>query len=266
MRTSPVDPAVMVLRLDRTDGSPLAIVVNYACHPVVLGPGNLLYSADYRGEMMRVVETSLEGNPLCMFVQGAAGDINPYYDKTSPAENAVALMNETGQTLAKEVLRVSRTIETKALPDVPIQFSRETLSFRGRWRKEKVMGAVQGTPLSDAMQRRIERMFRPSYQVPLTVLLFGREFAFGGVPAEIFVDYQIEIRERIKDLPVLFGGYTDGSVGYIPTIKAAVDGGYGASEAGTVLELGAGDRLVDAAVIRLGYFTGKLEAAPDSGR
>src|SRR5262249_1300732 len=39
--TAPVDPTVTVLRVDRADGSPLAILVNYACHPVILGPDNL---------------------------------------------------------------------------------------------------------------------------------------------------------------------------------------------------------------------------------
>lgn len=39
--TSPIDPAVSVLRLDTTAGNPLAILVNYACHPVILGPDNL---------------------------------------------------------------------------------------------------------------------------------------------------------------------------------------------------------------------------------
>ena len=39
--TSPVDPLVSVLRLDTTDGTPIAILVNYACHPVVFGPDNL---------------------------------------------------------------------------------------------------------------------------------------------------------------------------------------------------------------------------------
>ena len=35
--TFPVDPTVGVIRVDRADGTPLAILVHYACHPVVLG-------------------------------------------------------------------------------------------------------------------------------------------------------------------------------------------------------------------------------------
>lgn len=266
IRTSPVDPTVMLLRVDRMDGSPLVVVVNYACHPVVLGPENLKYSADYPGEMMRMVESSLPGNPMCMFVQGAAGDLNPYYDKMPINQNAVGLMQETGRTLGAEVLRVARDISTKPAPDPDIRVSRDVLQFRGRWNKEKFMARFGNQPVSEAIKARIERMFRGSYDAPLAMLLVNRDFAFVGVPAEIFVDFQIEMRERVPDIPILFGGYTNGNLAYIPTIKGAVDGGYGANETGAVLEVGAGDRLIDHAVIQLGYWTGKLKSAPETPR
>ena len=266
MRTSPVDPTAMLLRVDRQDGTPLVIVVNYACHPVVLGPSNLKYSADYPGEMMRTVESSLPGGPMCMFLQGAAGDINPYYDKTPISENAVGLMQETGRKLGAEVLRVAKTIVTKPAPDSDIRISREILQFRGRWNKEKFMARFSNQTVSEAMRRRVERMFRGSYDAPVTLLLVNRDFAFVGVPAEIFVDYQIEIRERVPDFPILFGGYTNGNLAYVPTIKGAVDGGYGASETGSILEVGAGDKMIDRAVIQLGYWTGKLKSAPEAAK
>jgi hypothetical protein len=47
------DRDVVVLRIDREDGQPLACVVNYACHPTVLGPGNKLTSPDYPGHTRR---------------------------------------------------------------------------------------------------------------------------------------------------------------------------------------------------------------------
>ncbi len=264
IRTSPVDPTVMLLRVDRQDGTPLAVVVNYACHPVVLGPSNLKYSADYPGEMMRMVESSLPGNPMCMFMQGAAGDINPYYDKTPISENAVELMRETGRTLGTEVLRVAKATATKPAPDSELRISREILQFKGRWNKEKFLARYPTPPTSDVMKQRIDRMFRGTYDAPVTVMLLNRDFAFVGVPAEIFVDYQIELRERIREFPVFFGGYTNANLAYVPTIKGAVDGGYGASETGAVLEVGAGDRMIDKAVIQLGYWTGRLKTTPET--
>ena len=43
--TSPVDKEFVVIRLDRADGKPLAVLLHYACHPVVLGPDNLEFHA-----------------------------------------------------------------------------------------------------------------------------------------------------------------------------------------------------------------------------
>src|ERR1022692_2717068 len=117
--TSPVDPTVMVLRVDGENGNPIAVLVNYACHPVVLGPENLQYSPDYPGQMKRTVEEAFPG-AVCFFLQGGAGNINPYYDKTPLTENAVGLMRETGRTVAAEVLRVMSEIKTHAVPDAEL--------------------------------------------------------------------------------------------------------------------------------------------------
>jgi hypothetical protein len=71
----PVDPEVGVLRVDTAEGQPLAVVVNHACHPVVLGEGSNVISADWPGAMRRVVEQAT--GATCLFIQGACGDINP---------------------------------------------------------------------------------------------------------------------------------------------------------------------------------------------
>ena len=47
--TAPVDREYAVIRLDRADGTPLALLYNYACHPVVMGGDNYQYGADYVG-------------------------------------------------------------------------------------------------------------------------------------------------------------------------------------------------------------------------
>ena len=90
--TSPVDARVGVIRIDDLRGTPLAVLVNHACHPVILGPDNLSYSADFAGAMAGHVEDKMTGNPVCLFLQGAAGDINPYLDKTPLEQDGARLM------------------------------------------------------------------------------------------------------------------------------------------------------------------------------
>jgi hypothetical protein len=169
---------------------------------------------------------------------------------------------ETGRALAKEVLSVVPSITTHPAPDCEIRASRDTIEFPGRWNREKVLSGMRIDQLSVDSRIRVERATHASYQAPVTTLLVGREFAFVGVPSEIFVDYQIDIRARVTDFPIIFGGYTNANLGYVPTIKGATDGGYGATHIGAYLEIGAGNRMIDAAIIRLGYWTGKLQDRP----
>src|SRR5690606_30251360 len=69
------DSRVSVLRFDRLDGSPIATIVEYACHPILLGPGNRYISADYPG-VVRSLLKEHTGVP-CLFMQGCTGDQGP---------------------------------------------------------------------------------------------------------------------------------------------------------------------------------------------
>jgi hypothetical protein len=69
------DHEVAVVQLDRPGGEPVATLVNYACHPTIMGPSNRLITPDYPGAMKRVVEDAVGGH--CVFLQGSAGDQGP---------------------------------------------------------------------------------------------------------------------------------------------------------------------------------------------
>lgn len=72
---APADDTVLVGRIADQSGTPVAVVVNYACHPTTLAWQNTLISPDYPGALREVVE-SATGVP-CVFLQGASGDLGP---------------------------------------------------------------------------------------------------------------------------------------------------------------------------------------------
>jgi hypothetical protein len=98
----PADRSVGVVRIEREGGAPLAILVNYACHPTVLGPDNKLVSPDYPGTTKRVVEAQL-GAP-CLFLQGAHGDMGPVEGFVGDAAVAERLGTRLGLEAAKVAL------------------------------------------------------------------------------------------------------------------------------------------------------------------
>jgi len=259
--THPVDPTVGVLRVDDASGKPMAILVNYSCHPVVFGPDNLRYSADYPGAMAKYVEGQFDKSPICFFLQGAPGDINPYFDKTPLQEDADRLMNETGEQLGQEAVRVARGITTRAPEKPSLKCSLDTMNFDLRWDAGKVMPEVE-----KRVDARTAGYYRRSLvspvPCPVMALLINDEIALMGMPGEPFVEFGINFRERAPVPDAFFVGYANGYYGYFPTLSAAVEGGYGANSLTTRTEVGAGETMVNHALVKLYQMLGKLRTVP----
>jgi hypothetical protein len=105
----PVDPEIGILRLDRKNGQTLAVVYNFACHPIqgVPNGGN---TADVTGFASRVLEDSLSDGAIALFLQGCAGDINPvlYKDIANPRD-----AEPLGNLLGLSTMKASKRIQCR---------------------------------------------------------------------------------------------------------------------------------------------------------
>jgi len=231
----PVDPALHVLRVRDGKGKTRAVLVNYACHPSILGPDNLQYSADYPGGLRRYVEAQTPG-ALCLFVQGAAGDINPYRDKDPEGFQAV---DEMGEALGRSV---SGLLDRARPVTGPLRIAAEIVEVKHRTQPASRIA------------------------IGLTAGVLGDRLCFLAVPGEMFVEHQITLREKAECATTMLFGYSYSAggdwAGYLPTIRAAVEGGYGAGYNSTV-EVGTGERLVDRGVVHLFKLRGLLKDLPD---
>ncbi|HTV57150.1 MAG TPA: neutral/alkaline non-lysosomal ceramidase N-terminal domain-containing protein [Terriglobia bacterium] len=259
--TAPVDPTVAVLRIDQMDGTPLAVLVNYACHPVTFGPDDLKYSADFPGVMCKVVEKAMGGKPLCFFLQGAPGDINVYDAATPVKDGAVLRRDWAGERLGNVAARVAMQIQTQADAQPSLQFAEDDLPIHLRWNPEKFRQAIL-KEISPQAFKIYAPPIQPVMQLPVTTVLINRQIAVMGIPGEPFVQYQMRWRAQCPVQACLFLGYTNGYYGYFPTIQAATLPGYGAANATTWVEVGAGDRMVNQALIRVYKMLGRLQNAP----
>lgn len=102
----PVDHEVKVVRLDTLAGEPLAAIVNYACHPITVGPDAELVTPDYPGVVKRVVEQAT--GATCLFLQGATGNIGPV---RGGARHGLQEYKRLGQILGHEASKVWWNIE-----------------------------------------------------------------------------------------------------------------------------------------------------------
>ena len=260
--TAGVDPTVTVLRIDDRNGVPLAILTNYACHPVVFGSDNSQYTADYPAVTNRFVEKVFGGSVQSFFLQGADGEINPYYAVTPVRENAVKWRDWTGEQLGQEVVNVAQGIQTANDPSASIEFREETLHLKLRWDAEQFRAALIKTFGAKVLEQ-WGAPIRSIVDARVSAVLIDKQIAIIAVPGEPFVDFQESWRARCPVSTALFFGYTNGYHGYFPTIGAASRGGYGAASASTWVELGAGERMVDWALIQTYQMMGKFSNLPD---
>lgn len=261
VRTAPEDPIVTVVRVDNLRGQPIAILVGYAAHPVVLNHVTR-YSADFPGAMAEYVSGKWGRNTVCFFLQGACGDINTHHVAVG---GWVQEARRTGVALGKVVERVSRQIQTSDGAD-SLQIAHDEMTFPARWdrRKLEFLGATPtyhqwlstGRPLG----------YPPdTITAPMTTLLINRSVAIVTMPGEPYVDLQMDLRARLPEVTTLLLGYADGYLGYLPTLRAAARDGviYGANAWPTIVPVGAPERMLDRGIVRVLEFLGKLKPQPE---
>ena len=268
----PIDPEVTVLRVEAEAGTPVATLVNYACHPVVLGPRSLSISADYVGAMRRVV-TQATGAP-CLFVQGACADINPIGGGHADDATVVALGAALGQAALTAWQTASAVNGTPLATEVrelllPLAVSwnppgadRLEIALSQLYRDGAEAPPLTPEGISVVMDERLpwaaelqqeESTGRQGITVEVSVLRAG-SVAVVGIAGEPFVETGLAIKRASPVPHTIIAGYTNGCGGYLPPRVAYPEGGYEVDEAyrwyrlPAPLEPGCAERVVEEAL------------------
>lgn len=242
------DDTLLVGRVTGTDGTPIATVVNYACHPTSVGGANKLISPDYIGALREIVEDTVGGG-ICLFLNGASGELTP----RRSFEDDVEAADQNGREVAYAVLQA---LEGLAPPGQMMAFSHKEDSGAdlGRWHYqpnppgtafaslcdtveldmlplksiEEIKAELAVTP-KGFMKERLERQLAkrekvgdgPTFDMPIYVWRLGSS-VFVGAPIELYSAFQIELRARFPDLSVVVMNICNGGLSYLPT-RAAYD-------------------------------------------
>ncbi len=244
------DPFLAVMRFDDTDGKPLAVLVNFAAHPVMTDSRLLKFSADYPGFLMNTVEEKI-GCP-CVFMQGASGDlsVNPV-DVSGP--------EAFGKKLGGECAALASTIntETPAHPSLKGRVDRFRFSKRIDLSNPAVMFAYSQAFFPELIQNFVEE-YRDGIQPELNTVMLNREIALVGGSGEFFSNHAVRLRERSYVKHTLFFGCCNGYMNYFPTIEAVSEGGYGADVYVSPVEVGAGEQMMNRALTNIYVMLGKI--------
>jgi hypothetical protein len=246
----PVDKTLAVLKLETLEGNPLAFIVNYAAHPTSIPSKVLKFSADYPGALKNLIRR--ETGAAAVFMQGACGDLST--NRGGMDHTAY------GEALAREALKLAAGIETRPSGKPALAIREDRFTFKSRL---DFKSPLIRTMLEQAFFPELVRNFFDDYadgvRPRLGVALLNGDIAMVGASGEFFSSHALRLRERSRLKNLFFFGYNNGYHQYFCTIEAAAEGGYGAEPATSPAEAGAGERMMDAALIWIYQMLGRLK-------
>jgi hypothetical protein len=254
----PVDPVAGVLLVEELDGAPVAVAVNYACHPTVLGPNTLEISADFPYYTIRQLSRQLGAGVDVLYFNGAEGDVSLGHSSDLSAIGVIAPFRtfekaeEVGGRLADAVAAGLGNLDY-AEPRIKVETRVATLPLKryaplgemiarrkaaAEAMREADSSGEAGEGVLAARKKslfsRIEEYYALLYEeaageppkalsAELTAIRIGGT-AILSLPGEVFVAIGLEIRARFPRT-LLFGLAND-YIGYVPTADANAAAGY----------------------------------------
>jgi neutral ceramidase len=270
----PFDPELAVLEVDSISGRHLiACAYNYACHPTVLGPNNLQFSADFPGYASDTVEQFVrkklgKDKRELLFLNGASGDVSTRFTRR---EASFEEAERIGRSFGMEIIGAMQGVKNTSL-DTAISTASEKIRLPQRKlppldfiktdlkRSEEILKKLKTSGASIGQIRVIESMTEGGkallaaydqakkfegreFEVEVQVFKLGEVAALCAVPVELFVEFGLQIKRELKKAKPLIVGYANGYIGYVLTEEAYTEGGY--ESLSTLLERDAGTRIVD---------------------
>ena len=206
--TEPLDPTVRVIRVDDESGNPRALMVHYACHPVVM-MGDAMVTADFPGAMVDYIEQELGEDCMGMFLQGAEGDLDPY-EISLRDDYGFNYMQAAGAALGEAALDIAENILLPDAAQASIQIQESMVNI----------GYEIGTGSTEAL---------------VVTVVIDDELALVAMPGEIFIQHQLDLAAQSPVantllLGIAYGGRGSPFLVYVPTAQALTEGGYGAGQ------------------------------------
>ena len=247
----PVDTGIPILRFESVEGSTIAILVSYACHPVVLGADNLSWTGDYPHFVRKKLETTFPG-AIAIFATGCAGDVNTGHSAAASLsllatpERSFAKAKEIGFGIANSVIDARLTDvsgnvgHSEVFADICFeQREQEAPDILAKsWRLAAKDTSSLEVIWANWAEKHMGRDLSP-LKARITALKWG-SVGIIELPGEIFAETAMEIREKLaqKD-PLFILAYADDNPGYIPPESDYLRGGYEIDEAHRFYGLGA---------------------------
>lgn len=230
----PVDRSVPVLRVHSPEGKLIGVVFGAACHNTTYGSRDNQISGDFASAAQTFVEKEFPGTQA-MFMQGLAGDANPYPNSLNdPAKRpASEIAREHGASLGREVTRVLGNALKPVngplrIAHAPAALPLQPVPSRDELEKTSAKAGSTQKWVADQMLARLKagETLPTTYSAHVSVWQFGSDLTLVGLPGEVVVDYVRLIEDALGPLKLWLAAYSSDTFGYVPSARVLREGGY----------------------------------------
>jgi len=246
----PLDREMLIARIEDTNGKPIAHLVHFAAHPTMLPAKLHEFSHDFPGFLNQHVEKELGG--VCVYLQGAAGDLSANPQGESGPE-------KFGAAVGKFVVEKSIKLKCDTNDVKNLQARERDFKFTSRIDiSNPLIYAAYSLAFFPKLVDFFEREYRDGVRPHSTTALLDGRIGFVGVSGELFTSHAMNLKRRARLEHCFVFGYCNDYQQYLPTIEAVAEGGYGADTTVSPIEIGAGERIIDQALMDLLEMQGKI--------
>jgi hypothetical protein len=201
--------------------------------------------------MKETVEKELGGTAI--FMQGAAGD-----QSANPGTNSG--YQAFGRALGREVIKLASSMTPAEVekPSLVVKEDRFKFTSRTDMSDPRVKAAFSAAFFPELVPNFIDE-YADGVRPRLTVALLNGNIALVGASGEFFSNHSIRLKERTRVKQLFFFGYCNGYHQYFPTIEAVAEGGYGADNPVSPVAVGAGEQLMNTALLWYYQMLGKIK-------
>ncbi|NHE56528.1 hypothetical protein [Cyclobacterium plantarum] len=233
------DHSLPVMKITDMKGETKAVLVNYACHAVTLGPLNNVVHGDWVGEAQLQMEENLPPGAMAMVVIGCGADQNssPRMNTDNP-EMDLVYAKDQGKQIADEVQRLLATNDWKGIGQLPEgKMKYVELTFATMPDPKKLAADAKGSGrTSNYSLLLLGRMARSGdipekIDYPIQVWDFGKELVMIFMAGEVVVDYALRLKQELGEDRVWVNAYANDMPCYIPSLRILREGGYEAETA-----------------------------------
>ncbi|MFP4442408.1 MAG: neutral/alkaline non-lysosomal ceramidase N-terminal domain-containing protein [Spirochaetia bacterium] len=254
----PVDPELGAIRFFPEDNSGSLVLINYTCHAVVLGPDNLLFSADYPGYAVKTAENILGAGTQTMFTNGAAGDVNTGHSADLSAlgypipGRTFQRASRLGRIVGSGAAGLAESLESE--DDGTVRFTNRKVKLPGKnlpslnTAQEELEAAKRqikdhensGKSEEELIKPRVRELYarllvknirksgskrEKEIEIEVQAVRIGSS-VYIAIPLELFVSIGLRIKSTSLPGSIFIVGYANGSSGYMPSREAYGEGGY----------------------------------------